>query len=347
MKNKIVPVLLSSVLAVSSVSFCNTVVYADFGEFSGAVDYAVGVTGSELYSGITTGATGFSWVIAALVGIQAYNDVVTGAVDQGFTAGDLNTIVFCGYYNEDGDFRKLTSCGVSGLKNLTFIYADDFNIASMTDNSNGVTYTAGYTLAYPNYVYASDDYFVETENQFAQFSGMARYTFSSGSSAPYPTILSSDAVRQYFTGQYGSPSPIAKRIQDVTLPEPLSMTNGNYGDAYIRNVLKPYVEENYPDMMYIFAPSYIPEYPTDFVTGIPKEWTIENPQLPDIGKKHLVIPEFSWDSLDLSGLQEVSNGVGFWWALLGKAFQDFHLLPIALLVVALSVVGFVLWKLGG
>lgn len=118
---------------------------------------------------------------------------------------------------------------------------------------------------------------------------------------------------------------------------------------YIQNVYNPWYVEQYPELEpYIYVP-YSPVFPdpSDAYPGIPHSWTIINPDLPDVEKKHLTLPEFSWDSIDLSGLHDLSHGVGFWWALLGKAFDDFHLLPVVLLVVGLSVVGFVLWKLGG
>lgn len=318
---------------------------ADFGEFSGAVDYAVGVTGSDLYSGVTSGAIGFSWVIAALIGIQAYSDIVDGATQQGFSAPDLSEIAFCGYYNGNGDFRKLTTCGVSGLTNLVFIYADDFNIYSTTTNSNGVTYTSGYTLAYPNYVTATD-YF---NDLYVGYNGMARFSLSSGSS-PYPTLLSSYSLSRFITSQSGSPDYIAKRIETVTLPQPLSMTNANYGESYIRDVLVPYVETNYPDMLYIFEPSYTPEYPTDFVTGIPKDWTIENPQLPtaeDLGFDH-----YEEDLTGFHPIQEIKETVDiikamdFWWWLTEKTLDSLNLKIFYVIFLTVGVLIFIVWIIG-
>lgn len=98
------------------------------------------------------------------------------------------------------------------------------------------------------------------------------------------------------------------------------------------------------------APAPDPEYPTDFVTGIPKEWTIENPVLP-------TAPALEFDNYeqDLSELQPVNTlksisdvvrGINFWWWLTEKTLDDLSLKVFYIIFLSLAVLCFVIWYLG-
>ena len=107
---------------------------------------------------------------------------------------------------------------------------------------------------------------------------------------------------------------------------------------------------DYPQITEIWfepdAPAPDPEYPTDFVTGIPKDWTITNPQLPTIPDLDFQIPTADFDSLDVSPIRQNLSGVGFWWDLLETVLDttSYKGLFIAFAIIGLAI--FVLWKLG-
>lgn len=123
---------------------------------------------------------------------------------------------------------------------------------------------------------------------------------------------------------------------------------GDLDVDYIVNQFNPYYVSLYPDIEpYIFAP-YIPEYePTDdLVPGLPRDWTIKNPQLPSIPDLDFQIPTADFDSLDVSPIRQNLSGVGFWWDLLETVLDTtaFKGLFLAFAIIGLAI--FVLWKLG-
>lgn len=119
---------------------------------------------------------------------------------------------------------------------------------------------------------------------------------------------------------------------------------------YLNNVMLPYFRdipeiEPYVPAPYVPGEPYEPIYPTgDFVTGVPKEWTVENPVLPTSPQMNIDIPNASLP--DLSGLSQYTNGVGFWWSLTGWIMDTFGIREIVLLLIGLGVFAFVLYRLG-
>lgn len=91
------------------------------------------------------------------------------------------------------------------------------------------------------------------------------------------------------------------------------------------------------------TPAPEPEYPTDFVTGIPKDWTIVNPQLPEI-------PEIGIDKptgdLPTISLTPYAHGVGFWWALVGEILDTTALKTLCITFLGVGLLIYCLWRLG-
>lgn len=123
--------------------------------------------------------------------------------------------------------------------------------------------------------------------------------------------------------------------------------------GYFNDTLVPYLQETYPDIppeylppVYVPDTPYEPIYPTDFVTGVPKDWTITNPQLPSIPDLDFQIPTADFESLDVSPIRQNLSGVGFWWDLLETVLDTtaFKGLFLAFAIIGLAI--FVLWKLG-
>ena len=100
--------------------------------------------------------------------------------------------------------------------------------------------------------------------------------------------------------------------------QPISNTTQKFVRASVSNSfpdfvqsLKSDLDNNFPDSIVNIiwvepeTPSN-PIYPTDFVTGIPKEWTIENPALPTSPQMNIDVPDASLP--DLSGLTVYGRG---------------------------------------
>ena len=122
---------------------------------------------------------------------------------------------------------------------------------------------------------------------------------------------------------------------------------------YLNNVMLPYFR-NIPEIEPYVPDPYVPEtpyepiYPTgEFVTGIPKDWTIENPDIPEYPHIGFDIPDADFDVIKPSEqIAEYTDGIGFWWALTSRLLDVTNLKVIAVLALGLGVLGFVLWRLG-
>lgn len=353
----------------ASVTISPVPVYADFGELSGISDYLDFAFGEGAMGGASSSP---AW---ALDGFPAYlgalwmaDLILNNPLQLGGGLDFQNAVCITGLYSVGGSVRRgfitLADNVTTGADRFVLAESSDFSIALACSPYNGhggltgrtytSTSTSGSTLR-TNYDFHNSDGgrieydFIFTDgksffNDYTRRVSSTSYNFhyAVGISSNVPALSSGESISKYFSS---NPSLFMGQGVKPYIP-PYSGADLN---DYVINVLNPYYLNLYPDIEpYVFAP-YSPEFPdpSDVYPGIPRDWTVINPDLPDVEKKHLTLPDFSWSSIDLSGIQEVSHGVGFWWALLGKAFDDFHLMPVTLLVVGLAVVGFVLWKLGG
>lgn len=107
--------------------------------------------------------------------------------------------------------------------------------------------------------------------------------------------------------------------------------------------LEPYLPEPYvPDT------PYEPIYPSEYVTGLPKSWTVENPPLPTA--PHIDFGQGDFDfSKPIEYLEEVVNeaeALDFWWWLSEKTFKRTGLYNYFLAFITLGFAMFALWRWG-
>lgn len=122
---------------------------------------------------------------------------------------------------------------------------------------------------------------------------------------------------------------------------------------YIEDVLNPWAVVQSPDIEpYLFEPvepvePVEPIYPTgETVSGMPKEWTIENPALPSYNLD-LQLPTADYSAVDVSTpLEQNASGIRFWWAMLGTLLDHFGLKSLVVLACALGLFLLVLTRLG-
>lgn len=161
--------------------------------------------------------------------------------------------------------------------------------------------------------------------------------FNVHSSSYIPAYRDVNFIAQY--GYLGNSRPdMIGNAKKVELPA--GIIDSNYPQ-----ILAAWVDENYPEYSYLFpevAPT--PVYPSEFVTGFPKDWTVENPPLPTSPQMDISIPDASLP--DLSGLSEYTDGVGFWWSLTGWIMDTFGIREIVMLLIGLGVFAFLIYRLG-
>lgn len=172
-----------------------------------------------------------------------------------------------------------------------------------------------------------------------------RYTFSSN----LPVIPSGASVFDYLVRVRSNATylPIAGNGIRPYLPD----SDSSYASLdYISNVLNPYYINEYPDIEpYVYVP-YSPEFPdpSDAYPGIPKDWTIKNPQLPTSPQIGFNAYNVDTSDFDVSAtLTEYTDGFGFWWWLTGKCLDVTNTKGIVIAAIILGLVGFILWRLGG
>lgn len=340
--------------AVSCLTFYRPVtVHADAGELAGAVDYFTGLDSAAVQS---LSPAGFAVAGAVFAVNQALSHPIegVGAMD----ASALTT--FSGMYRVGNDvdgweYRLGTASIYSGSFNLSdgegmaFLYSADYDCvcrfygaassvsASFYENGtgSGVWIMGFYQLgtgSYEVYNYKNSEIAQSPSSYFPSFHFNV-YT-RSGVTCSYKT------VQQIVNGAYNDTSrpDLLGQCTQVSLP-------AGYIDSDYPQILIDWVNENYPEYTYLF-PDVPPEpiYPTDFVTGIPKDWTVENPPLPTSPQMDIDIPDATLP--DLSGLIEYTDGVGFWWALTGHIMDVFGIRTIVLLLIGIGVFAFVIYRLG-
>lgn len=129
--------------------------------------------------------------------------------------------------------------------------------------------------------------------------------------------------------------------QKITLPA------GTIDTGYTQ-ILINWVDENYPEYTYLF-PDIPPEpiYPTDFVTGIPKVWTVENPPLPTSPNVSLSPRDADFSVIDPSeAVAQNATAFDFWWWLTDRILTYTDMKNIVVLFVGLGAVSYILWRIG-
>lgn len=339
-------------------------VHADAGEFSGAIDYFISLSGDDAAAFAASDGGVVAGVILGLY-LCTRNPISTGSTV------DASTISYSiGTYSNGTDLKCGTmvcpSGAFTGQDGFTFGFSDDYELVFTASGAStgfrGETHT-GSGWKYFNYVFTptysgSDRLNVIISNRKSQ-SGIltGSYNCTWGSSfmgcafniADSSPNLTGSTLASVCTGDFNGSSGRGRFLGNSRYGQfPSGEFDLSNPTTYIENTVRPWVEENYPDYTFLLpdAPPPEPEYPTDFVTGIPKDWTITNPQLPSIPDLDFQIPTADFDSLDVSPIRQNLSGVGFWWDLLETVLDTtaFKGLFIAFAIIGLAI--FVLWKLG-
>lgn len=246
-------------------------------------------------------------------------------------------------------YYPVSACPASG-KNPTLYVGAHFNIKVLNDNTDA--FYSGYAST------SGSSYVVGTSSDF-NYRGQTVYDnsgFFTSSYQPYtyyverqisfgepPILISGSDVAGYsYIGGFNYTYDMPSGEFDIVKPW-----------LYYNDVLLPDLRSKLPDApddVFVYPYGYDtpiePIYPTDFVTGVPKDWTITNPQLPEIPDLDFQIPTADFDSLDVSPIRQNLSGVGFWWDLLETVLDTtaFKGLFLAFAIIGLAI--FVLWKLG-
>lgn len=169
---------------------------------------------------------------------------------------------------------------------------------------------------------------------FVNVSRSSPPVFSRGSSAIYLELSNSSLVEALPSGS-------------ISISEPWQ---------YYNDVLLPAMRDvapSVPDQYFVFPTGYNeplpdPVYPSEYVTGIPKDWTIENPPLPtapyiDFGQGDF---DFSKPSEYLEEVVNEAEALDFWWWLTEKTFKKCGVFEYFLAFITLGFAMFALWRWG-
>lgn len=351
----------TSALITTNLAFEEPVpVHADFGNFDGAVDYIAGLSDDEVVA--LGSSAGGGYVAGAVLGIYlcTKNPLQVG---EKYSADSL-TIIPGQYISYRDGVRTLkfgtvlahSGTNVPSSGGFTFAYSDDFELRTTTAGSIIISYNASSSSDGQYNITALDN----NQNYVSQiWTDVKGYftnvnvgtSFWGGNVALLPSSLP--------TLTYGSAIPcnssdwnirpaLLKAGQTVTLPsgdiDPVDPM------VYIDNVLRPFVEINYPDYIYLL-PEPEPEPPQyatdDIVPGIPKDWTIINPELPTAPHFEINVPDADFSVLDVSEtIAQYVIPIGFWFTLLDQTLDALHLKVILYVALAFGLLIYIVWKLG-
>lgn len=273
--------------------------------------------------------------------------------------------VYAGYYRieEGGQIYPSYIAMPQGVSvaGTPIAYGYHFNVVmsgeiTYPQNSGGSPYFESYiennairyrsrTLSESNYTFRwwdSDGYLSGTGGT-TLLSNNNKILFSAFTSANIPVVSGSISV----SSKTLSGSGAIPNLPDLGVP----MTYAEPWEYY--NALVDYLNDNYdlPDGI-VGEPydPYTPEYPdpSDAYPGIPKEWTIENPQLPTSPSIGLNAYKPDLSEMNPSeSIMEYDTGFDFWWWLTNQALTHTNTKTIVLLAILLGLVGYLLWHLGG
>lgn len=336
--------------AVSCLTFYRPVtVHADAGELVGAVDYFTGLDSAAVQS---LSPAGFAVAGAVFAVNQALAHPIEGigAID----ASSLTT--FSGVYatgsSSNREIKLATVSIYSGSFNssdgdgVSFIYGDDYDdICRFYGTFSSIKCQAT----------QNGSAFIISLGGIGGSGNMQIYNFKDNTSAntgsSYQAYLSCNVHTSSYIPTYKDPSFIAQygylgnsRPDLIGNAKQVQLPAGTIDSDYPQ-ILINWVNENYPEYIDLF-PDLPPDpiYPSEYVTGLPKDWTIENPPLPTSPQIDISVPDATLP--DLSGLREYTDGVGFWWALTGHIMDVFGIRTIVLLLIGIGVFAFVIYRLG-
>ena len=329
-------------------------VYADAGNFVGAVDYILSSTADSAGFILTPGG---GYVAGAIIGIYLCTQNPMFAGQSDLDASSITCI--SGYYYLG---TELHTC-YSACSSLDMSFSDgrvpvcvgtDFTATAVCSSTitHCIVDASSTSIWYRFTPYSLGDCWLNLDSGvFASGDNQGYYYYGAHAFVPKYTLDSApvytygdDISGRFIHNGYA----IAKLAGSNLLPSgTLDLSNPM---LYIDSVLRPYVEINYPDYVYLLPEPEPepPQYDTDVVTGIPKEWTITNPQLPTSPHFELTVPDGDFDDIDPGDtFTGFSSGVGFWWAMVNQILTTFHIKALALALLAVAVAIFALYKIGG
>lgn len=369
MKKRFAPVLLAASLAVSSVvSHQPLTAHADVGEIVGLSDFVDAAYSS--YSGVPTGGWSVNGYAAYIAALWTINEALEHPLSTGETVNVSGWSGVSGWFVYDGERYPVSLCltsnqlgvdegGVSICKSPLFDIRISFYKLNQTTfpfyiyqtlYNNELTYrfqrypeggsapsvNTRFDINSNSSVFAVPSYSYSLE--YGRINAVFSMKISNGAIVEIP---SGAQLTNYLSFQSSSVNYIGG--QGVTFSFPAQ--SGDLDVDYIVNTFNPYFLSLYPDIEpYIFSP-YVPEYePTDdLVHGIPKDWTIKNPQLPEIPEIGIDKPSGDLPTISLT---PYAHGVGFWWALVGEILDVTALKTLCITFLGVGLLIYCLWRLG-
>lgn len=318
--------------------------HADAGEFAGAVDYITSLSGTDAVALGSEGGAVAGLILAVYmlanpsIGNNNSFDVDSISYMSGYyldadgeTRIGVLTSAPSQEYRADGGFSVMYGYGVD----LRCTYWDSTVVTSISNDNNRMRFTIS--------------------------GGFSRLSNVADSSGLLYNAVGNSNTKTLYGDPNASPPSLANQLAGfigsnvISLTASGSLPSGTLDCAdpslYINNILRPYVQINYPDYVYLLpeAPQPSSEYATDdIVPGIPKDWTIINPELPTSPHLDLTIPEGDFQAIDPGDtFTGFASGVGFWWAMVNTILTTFEIKTLALALLAVAVAIFAMYKIGG
>lgn len=333
-------------------------VHADFGNFGDTVDYITSASGSDAEHLVDSPVAGWFLLLYALR--QFATDYDQMSVDMNASQYAEMTGL---YYDANGEKKVISLLFYDNVSNPSFntgldrifVYCDDFGLYATIAPGNyiNVTYNsnAGYILVSGGYQQTCT--ISSTSQTFLAGSLSSQYPYYCKNFRSYIPNLANTALSSRFSTNFNFNGDAIMGDVDSTTPVPLPSGTINFADldSYVQGPFREYVTQYYPDYIYLL-PDPEPEPPQyatdDIVPGIPKEWTIINPELPTSPHLDLTIPDGEFQDIDPGEtFTGFSSGVGFWWAMVNEILNTFHIKTLALALLAVAVAIFALYKIGG
>lgn len=319
-------------------------VHADFGNFAGAVDYITALEGASAVSSLGVGG---AIVAGGILAIYCLSNPSIGNSTP-FTVEGLSYV--SGTYLDASQNERVGTFVVTSANSFPsdggycIMYGAGIDLRVTLPQNSSYSMTLNNYSSYSTVQVAGSAYYVNSASSELLISDADRpfgqFNFYDSGSPP----LLTDYLEYYVNGQ-----PIMKRLGTSTLPS--GLFDPANPDSYINNVYRPWVVENYPEYVYLLPqePEPSSEYATDdIVPGIPKDWTIINPELPTSPHLELTIPEGDFQSIDPGDtFTGFTTGVGFWWSMVNELLNTFHIKALALALLAVAVAIFAMYKIGG
>lgn len=335
-------------------------VYADFGDISSSADYIMSASGSEVESFSSSPVP--AWILLLNAFEQFYQETDRDLASEGVRFSELS-----GYYLDAyGEKRFCTLVILDSFSNPSISTARDLPIVLGSDFTVSLNVPAG-ASAYCSWdaVSVPARYDIRCSSSCVLSCDSSQYLYGTRepdsvgiqARSPFTNVdvyLDNTMLRTRFKAwaTNSNTSPIF-RSSDYTaysLPPSDSMTFADLA-SYINGDFRDYVVEYYPQYIYLLPepPQPDSQYATDdIVPGIPKDWTIINPELPTSPHLDLTIPEGDFQAIDPGDtFTGFASGVGFWWSMVNEILTTFHIKTLALALLAVAVAIFALYKIGG